>query len=764
MTRGSTAPQAAELLQIRRFIVAWAVLVVLGASPLSARQHSESLPVDAKDLLAIPRIEEPLVLDGRRDKEVWEAIEPLPAVMMIPDFGEEPTERTEFRIAYDGEYLYFSCRAYDSDPSGIQISSLSRNEAGWTSDRCMIYLDTLNDEENSLGFITTPAGVRTDVAHRNDGVVWNMDWDTYWDVEVVRDEEGWHAEFRIPFSSLLFQTDEDGRVVMGLSMLRSIPRKNERHIYPEIPPRWGNFSHTKPTQMRKVVFEDLQEVKPVHITPYSLLGTSYSHALDGVEAEYERHSTAVGEIGGDLKYGITSNLTLDLTVNTDFAQVEADDQRLNLTRFSLFFPEKRRFFQEREAAFEYSLGDQERLFHSRRVGLAEGEPVRIYGGARLVGRVGEWDVGLLNMHTAESELLPSENQGVVRVRRRVWNPYSYVGGIVTSRIASAGRYNLVYGLDGIFRIAGDDYLTLNLAQSFEDDEASMGSGGNPFNRGLLRLNWERRGEDELTYLLDLVRAGEAFEPGMGFLRRRDFLKGDAEIGYGRRLGSESSLLRYAMSLSGTVFRRNSDRTVETVEVTPTAEVETRGGNRLIFSLDGRYENLETGFFLPEGTSVPGGEVYRFVSGRLQYRSSMGSLSGINASLEGGGFYDGRRASASLGPNWNPSIHLSMNTSYGLEYVEFPERNESFTAHVVRMRTDFQLSTVTSGMVFVQYNSAHRAVIANLRLRYNPREGNDFYLVWDEGLVTDRHSFDPVRPFSSERSLVLKYSHTLSLGL
>ncbi len=761
---------------MRRVLVSL-LFVVLGTpvSPsLSAQTPSNSAGAEAP--FAVPRLDEPLALDGRRDKAAWESIEPLPAVMHIPVFGVEPSERTEFRLAHDGEFLYYSCRAYDSEPAAIQIMSLRRNELGWSSDRCAIYIDSSNDEENSLGFLTTAAGVRIDIAYTLDGMGPNPNWNTHWDVAVQRDELGWHAEFRIPFSSLLFQPDEHGQVVMGVSMLRTVARKNERAIHPAIPPSWGGFSHTRAPEMRKIVMEGLEEVNPVYVTPYVLGGTGHSFVHESGQAQYERRSVDVGEMGLDVKYNLTSNLTLDLSVNTDFAQVEADDEQINLTRFSLFFPEKRRFFQERNSNFEYSLGGQERLFHSRRVGLVEGEPTRIYGGGRVVGRVGEWDVGILNMQTAETEIVapgdpepvvgPSENQGVVRLRRRILNPYSYVGGIFTSRIGSGGDSNLVYGLDGIFRMADQDFLTINWAQSFGDDEVSEGETGslNPIERGLFRVYWERRGLDGLTYSLDLSRVGRAFEPDMGFLRRQDYVKGDLNFAYGWRPGPESPLLRYALELQSTVFRRNLDRTVETVTMTPALVLETKTGSQVTLSIPTQYENLRTGFSLTDDVVVPATDIHRFSSVRLQYRPPAGALSYSNARVEAGRFYDGRMASASIGPSWSPSIHFNLSGSYGLEYVDFSERNQGFTAHVARLRSEVYFSAATSADAFVQYNSQANTVSANIRFRYNPREGNDLYLVWNEGLVTNRDEFDPVHPRSSNRSLLIKYSHTLQFDL
>ena len=752
------ARQIVTITRVGAFALVWLLIVL----PAGAQELSSARPGEAP--YVVPRITGSIVLDGRADEAAWAAIEPLPVYMHMPTFGAPPTERTEFRIAYDAEYVYFSCQAYDSDVEGIRMYSFQRDERSFRSDFCSLYLDTLNDEENALQFKTSPAGNRTDSHRSNDAEQSNQNWDAFWDVAVFRDERGWYAEMRIPFSSVLFQAIE-GRVVMGASMLRNISRKNERLVHPAISPGLGTSAFAKPSLMRKMIFDGVEEQgKPAYVTPYALGGGGHSQALNEPGTGYDRSTDEVREVGLDVRYSLTSNLNVQLTANTDFAQVEADDRQVNLTRFSLFFPEKRRFFQERASNFESSLGGQDRLFHSRTIGLADGAPVRIYGGGRVVGRVGDWDVGMMNLQTAKAETLSSENLGVMRLRRRVLNPNSYVGGIVTSRVGSGGRRNIVYGTDAIFRIAESDYLVLNWAQSFDDDEPSAAGGSvGPLDRSIMRLNWERRGSDGLTYTLDLARAGELFNPGMGFLRRSDFTKGRANLGYGWRPGPGARLFTYALQADGAVFRRNVDGEIESAEMGLTAVLETWGRRVLNFSVPFRYENLDAPFSLPEGTSVPAG-IYRFAAARLQYRSAQGSPLQTNTAVEAGRFFDGRRTSLSFGPVWDPSAHVSLSLDYRVDFVDFPDRDQSFTASLVRFRTQVSLSTEISAAWFIQYSNTDKEVIANLRFRYNPREGNDLYIVWNEGLVTDRDYFDPRRPFSDQRTVLIKYSHTLQFGL
>lgn len=708
--------------------------------------------------LDVPFIQGPIVMDGQVGEAEWAGAAQIEGVMHLPDFGAEPTERTVFLLAHDADYLYMACRAYDSQPDQVRVTTLERDVSTFNTDACGIRLDTYNDEENGLLFNTTPAGVRTDWAFANDATgMPNMDWNTFWDAAGSLTDYGWSGEIRIPFSSLGFQV-VDGRVVMGFILVRSIVRKNETTVHPAVPPNWGPSSLAKASYMRKMVLRGVEPTQPLYLTPYALGGGGYARSLNGGGSGYLWNSETVTEAGLDARYGITRNLNLDVSVNTDFAQVEADDQQVNLTRFSLFFPEKRRFFQERAAVFEVPLGGFERLFFSRRIGLVNREPTRIFGGARVIGRVGDWDAGFIDMQTDEHEAAPGENLGVLRVRRRVLNQFSYLGGIVTSRVGNDGSYNVVYGADAVTRLFGQDYLALNWAQSFED-----GRSADVFGRSLVRVNWQRRGNDGVVYSADVTRAGEIFEPGMGFLLRRDYLSGSGSLGYGWRPGVGSALNAYSVNVSSSVVGRNADSSVESASYALKGQLETRGGNSVSAGLTRSYEDLRFPFPLSADAQVPIGS-YWFTEGNVSYSAPNGALFRPMFNAAVGEFYDGAKVSASFSPTWSVSRHLAVSGTYSLNHIDFGERDQTFTSHVIRARTDFTFTTATSASAFVQYNSTDDVVGWNVRFRYNPTEGTDLYLVWNETVNSDRFALDPVAPLSQARTLLVKYSRTFTLGL
>ncbi|MFQ5550508.1 MAG: DUF5916 domain-containing protein, partial [Gemmatimonadales bacterium] len=677
------------------------------------------------------RISGPVGLDGVPDEAAWDGVPTLPLTMYEPVFMGEATERTEVQIGYDDNYLYVAGRLYDSHPEGIRINTLYRDR--WSGDDTFgVIIDAFNDNESAVWFFTTPAGIRVDASISNDAEGrFNMDWNSFWDVASRVTNEGWFAEFRIPFSSLGFQSI-DGATTMGFTVYRFIGRKNERHIFPSHSPAWA---FRKPSRFQDVILEGVHAQKPIYVTPYLLGGVEQRSELNGPETAFELNDDRTTEIGGDLRYSLTTNLRLDLTVNTDFAQVEADDQQVNLTRFSLFFPEKRQFFQERQTVFEFGLGDRDRLFHSRRIGLSSGTPVRILGGARVVGRVGSWDVGLLNMQTARQDDLAAENFGVLRIRRQAFNDNSYVGAMVTTRVDEDGGYNVGYGIDGTIRVWGDDYLRARWTQTF-DEELIAGDEFELRNAGAMFLNLERRLREGFRYELATRWFGSDFRPDMGFVTREDFYQMFGRIQYDDVLGEGSPFRRVRpFNVTAWTAHRNGDGSIESAEISQQAELEWKNSARFQFEVKARFEDLSDTLNLPEGTFVPIGD-YWFAEAQVTYNMSRNDRLRISSNATVGTFYDGWRFRAKVSPNWTLSRHLQVSGEYEANVVRFGDRNFGFTSHIGRFRTQIALDNRFSLTAFVQFSSAADLVSTNVRFRYNVREGNDLWIVYDEGVNLD----------------------------
>jgi hypothetical protein len=754
------------------------VIVFIPGVKLFCQQDSV---LNNKKALVINELVQPLIFDGIPDEEAWNSVKPLKMIMYSPVFGKDPTEDTDVRIAYDDTYLYAGAWIYYKDPSMMRSSSLKRDYKGMGSDWFGLFLDTYNDKENSMMFFTTPDGLRFDAGIQKDAVrprpdqePMNLSWNAFWDVLTKKDSAGWCAEFRIPLSSLRFQ-EVNGEVHMGLTVERWIPSKNEINIFPAIPPNWGETSIMKPSQAQEILFRGIKPDKPLYIAPYALAGYESAFDLNDEETAYVKSNTPDIEAGLDLKFGISRTLVMDVTVNTDFAQVEADDQQINLTRYSLYFPEKRMFFLERASVFDFSLGGNSNLFYSRRIGLFEDEegveepePVRIYGGARLTGRLKNWDVGFLDMQTApllkkrpdgtSVSLIPSENFGVLRFRRQVFNQNSYIGAITTSRLGSDGSYNFAYGLDGIFRVFGDDYLNLRWTQTYEDDVSNASLKEN----SLMMATWERRSTRGFGYELGYTQSGTHFNPGIGFEMMDDYTIIRGALRYGWISPEGSKLYTHGPATRFMYRTYIEDGSFMSLTNFTGWEFQTKsqwqGSLNLVYNNDRLTDSLE----------ISADELY-IKPGRYEYFSFRGSLVTpmskpfyLMFMTELGEFYDGTRLSFRTEPTWNMSKHFELGGIYSFDHVNVAARDVSMTNHIVGVKALYMLDTRFSINAYIQYNTALDGIITNLRFRYNPKEGNDLYLVFNEDRNTSLDREVPNLPIYNSRAVMLKYTYTFNL--
>jgi hypothetical protein len=673
--------------------------------------------------------------------------------MYLPVFGGQPQQATEIRVGYDDDALYFAGRFHDTDPDGIRVNSLYRDR--WNGDDAFaIYVDAFNDNQSAKWFGITPAGMRFDLLVSNDGATLNGSWDGFWDARTRVTAEGWFAEVRVPFSTLGFQVGPDGSAVMGLTVTRLVSRLNERVTFPAIDPA---FEFRQPSKARDVVVRGVQTRRPLYLSPYALAGSNRTLAPDPAGSRLQRISEGTWEVGGDLRYTPSSNLTADLTLNTDFAQVEADDQQVNLDRFPLFFPEKRRFFQERSDLFDFSAG-RVRLFHSRRIGLSsDGTRVPVLGGARLVGRLGAWDVGLMDMKTRDLGLLPGANYAVARMQRRVLNDYSTVGLMATDR-SGDGLHNRAFGTDASLRLFGDHYLGLKWAGTFDDADPE---GTTLADRTLWNVRWQRRANRGLAYSLEAMRAGSAFDPGVGFLPRRDFTVANVLANW-FILTDESRIFRRVFPglLAFTTFR-NGDGALESAQYAVWVQWETKSGAGGWIEPKVFHENVLDGFTLDRDVTVPAGS-YTYADLQLVYTMPTGRRLRSNIDFRAGTFFDGTRAQVTVNPTWNASKHLELGADYQFSRLRFEERDQGTDIHLARVRVGAALDARASGNAFVQYNSVSDRLDLNVRLRYNLAEGTDLWLVYNEGLGMDLDALGPNAPpegRSLARSFIFKYTHT-----
>ncbi len=719
-----------------------------------------SISVNSQNPLNIAKIQESIKFDGIPDEDVWKRATEFPLIMQTPVFGKNPSVKTDARIFFNDQYLYLAGSMFYDDISMMSRPGKQRDYFSGNCDWFGILLDSFHDRENMLVFMTNPNGLRFDATSQNDAATGfediNVSWNTFWDVETTIDDSGWYAEFMIPISSLRFQVIED-TVRMGLSIFRYIPKLNESDTYPAIDPKYGDMASWKASLAAPVILVGIEPDRPLHISPYIIGGYERFFELNDPETSYIKNVTPKLNIGGDIKLGITNNLTLDLTVNTDFAQVEADDQQINLSRFSLFFPEKRPFFLEKSDVFSFDLGAGQNLFYSRRIGLYDGNPVPIIAGARLNGRIGTWDIGLLDMQTAAIDEMVSENFGVIRTRKKILNPSSNIGAMFTSRLGTNGSYNYVYGLDLNLRPFGDDYFTFKWAQTFENNATNNAISEDPSR---LLVRWEKRNMKGLSYDFLYTWSGKEFNPGVGFELIDDYYALRGTLRYGWLPENESSFLRAHNISNSSLFLYNViDKSLMTALSMTTWAFNTRSGYSGNFMLRFNKEIVQDSLSFSDSDVPPG--TYNFWDINTTFNLKPGNKIGAMLMVECGQFYDGSRISLNLMPTLNISPSLDINPTYRFDRVNFSKRAQNFTNHILGIKALAMINTKFSITSFVQYNTSIEEWLINARLRFNPREGNDFYLVYNEGVNTSLYRESPTLPRSASRVMMVKYTYTFS---
>ena len=757
-----------------RYLCLLAFLILSDLNSFSQTNTSTSVnkPVIISNLVP------PIDFDGIPDEEAWNAIEPIKMIMHSPVFGKEPSEATDVRFAYDDRYFYMGARLFYNDISLIRSSSYKRDYMGMGGDWFGFILDTYNDNENGVVFYTTPDALKYDASIQRDAIItrpdqkpMNLSWNAFWDVHTKRDSTGWTTEIRVPLSSLRFQ-EINGEVRMGLIVRRWIPSKNEIDIFPAIPPNWGEFSTIKPSQAQEIVLRGVKPVKPLYVAPYLMAGYESNNDLNENGTDYWKWDKPALEAGVDVKYGISSNLILDLTVNTDFAQVEADDEKINLTRMALYFPEKRLFFLERASVFDFNSSGNNNLFYSRRIGLSDDddydpEPIRIYGGARLTGKINKWDIGFLDMQTAplwkktssgiRKELVPSENFGVTRFRRQVINENSYIGAIMTTRLVADGSYNLAYGTDGIFRLFGNDYLILIWSQTFEDSVKNTSM----LEPARLMATWERRSKKGLGYEFSYSQSGIHYNPGIGFETIEDVISVRTNLRYGWLPGEKSGIYSHVPEFRLRYNRYIDDGSLMTFNPQFGWTLLTKNQWQAELSLIYYDENLRDSLEIIEDEVYVDAARYKFFTFRGELTTPPSKSFFTILQTETGQYYGGTRVSFRVEPTWNISRHFEIGGTYNFDYIDFPKRNLTLANHILGIKALYMLDIKLSANAFIQYNTAEHEIITNFRIRYNPKEGNDLYFMFNEGRNTDLTREEPNLPVYSSRAVKVKYTYTFN---
>ena len=736
-----------------------------------------AVPVSAQDtgigstptrpLLIAIRVSTAPVIDGRVNDEVWNAATPYSTfVQQQPDEGQPSTERTEVRVVFDERHVYVGIICFESDPSRIVVTQSQRDGDLSNTDSIQVILDTYLDRQNAFLFGTNPLGLeydgqiaaegRTGGAMGGTGVGFgggsatqrgaitgfNKNWDGDWRVSAQITDRGWEAELEIPLKTLRYVGGT--AKTWGINVMRNIRRRNEQAFLAPIPRAYDIYRVSLAGDLQGL---DLPPRRDLRFIPYG--STRYDQdvvTLPDGEGD--------ADAGLDVKWGVTPTLTADLTVNTDFAQVEVDEEQVNLTRFDLFYPEKRPFFLENAQTFQLGQPQQVDLFFSRRIGLSRtGEPINIIAGGRLSGRLGDWNVGVLNMQTddragALGELgIPSNNFTVARLQRQVGG--SNWGGIFVNR-QGMGKYsvgddwNRAYGFDTNLAVSENGRLFAFIARSDTPGEVGSDYAG--------RALYDYR-NDLWQFRTGYTQVGERFNAEVGFVPRRGYAKPEVRVEFTPEPKGVPWIRRFAPHALYEVYY-SFDGQLQSALGHYDFEVQTADGGQFGFRLDRKSDRPEVPFVIyadRHGTRVvipPGLYTWNEWLGNFESDPSKPIFVNVEASF--GSFYDGNfnRFSSDTGFRWG--ARLLSTLGYLRNDVELPYGD--FVANLARLRVSYSFTTRMLLQALVQYNNQTSLVSSNIRFAWLDRSGTGLFFVYNDR----RDAYVDGTP-SLGRSFIVKYT-------
>ncbi|MEO5568767.1 MAG: DUF5916 domain-containing protein, partial [Gemmatimonadaceae bacterium] len=683
---------------------------------------------------------------------------------VAPRYGEPVSERTDVWVTYDSTHIYVSCRCWDSAPPDQWIANELRRDTGGlrNNDHFGVMFDTFHDRRSGFGFYTNPLGARADYSVVDEGSS-NTDWNPVWTSRTGRFEGGWTVEMAIPLKSVRYRPGPDQQ--WGIQLRRSVRRKNEWAYLTRVPQILaGPQALNRISAAGTLVGLDLPAAgRNIEIKPYA----SARSTTDRVRAPAVENEVGA-DFGGDLKYQITPNLTLDGTVNTDFAQVEIDEQQLNLTRFSLVFPEKREFFLEGRGIFDFGRGglgigagdqtDLPYLFYSRRIGLNRGRVVPIDGGGRVTGKIGPWAIGATNIQAGADSLSRTKatNFTVLRAKRDVFRR-STIGVMATNRSLAANDTgsNQAYGVDGTFGLARDVTVGTYWART-----NSQGLNGND-------QSWQGRFDysaDRYGARAEVLEVGKNFRPDVGFVRRTDFRRSYGELRFSPRPKSITAVRKFTGTAAGD-YVENGAGQVDSRSLRASLLTEFQNSDALGLDVARNYDLLQAPFS-PAGAPAPipvGG--YTFSDAGASYVFGAHRRASGLVAVRAGQYYDGSIRSLIIGGSFfSPSRvtfnqHLSVEPSFAISRIERP--SVAFTTRLARARADYSFTPLMFASVLAQYSSADRAVSTNARFRWEYAPGSEVFLVYTD----ERGTSDPLVPVSAmtglrNRAFVFKVNRLL----
>lgn len=693
-------------------------LILICAAPALRAQQADILNSGRRTLTA-ERLQtgERIVLDGVLDEPAWKrATSAGEFIQQDPVLGGTPTEPTDIRVAFNNEHLYIGVTCFDSEPDRLLGNTRKRDEFLSADDRFMWTMDTFLNQQTGYFFEMNPSGLMAD-ALMGPGGTNNREWDGIWNARVRRSDIGWTIEIDIPFRTLAFDPNAPA---WGINVQRTVRRKNEENV-------WSG--HLRNQGLRRMSnaglllgLTGIRQSRGLEVKPY-LAGT----VADGPGRSPAVAREAAADVGGEVTYNLTPSLRAVGTVNTDFAETEVDTRRVNLTRFPLYFPEKRGFFLDGATFFDFPIT----AFFSRQIGLdANGAPQRIDTGAKLTGQAGRQDVGLLYVRTGEDHGALGEDFLVGRVRRRVLRQ-SYVGAIYTGR-ATRDQTSLptrqTAGVD--FRLATSSfrdgknldltgYWVWNSTPLRTGDSAAWG----------LRVNYPN---DVWDMSLAFQEVQENIDPAVGFSERRGFRRYTPEFRWNPRPAHHKWIRRFGFGAEPNVYTDTANRQVTREVDIQAARVELHSGDNLEVHVLPSYERLEEDFAISPGITLPAGREYTFTRYRISASTANKRLVSFQPKVEWGTFFSGRRTEVVAGMGVRPRPGVTLNLATEWNRVEL--REGRFETRLFRLVADTQFSPFMYLVNNVQFDSVSRVLGWQSRFRWILTPGSDIFIVYTHNWI------------------------------
>ena len=695
---------------------------------------------DGQAIIRAIKLTTPLRMDGVLDEEVYAREKSFGGFLqVVPKYGAEQSERTEVWVMYDTNNMYVACRCWDSAPPDRWVANELRRDTNQLrqNDQIGVMFDTFHDKRSGFLFYTNPLGARADYSVVDEGGS-NTDWNPVWASKTGRFEGGWTVEMAIPFKSLRYRSGPNQ--TWGIQLRRAVRRKNEWAYLTPVPQILaGPQAFNRISAGGTLVGLDLPPAgKNIELKPY---------ATSRVTTDKIRNPPIIndltGDVGGDAKYGVTANLTADFTANTDFAQVEIDEQQVNLTRFSLFFPEKRDFFLEGRGIFDFARGgagaqtqggattsDLPYLFYSRRIGLNKGREIPIDIGERLTGKAGKYAIGAMNIQTGDETVSKTEptNFTVLRLKRDVLRR-SAIGAMFTNRsLVSVGSgQNQGYGLDGAFSF----FQNISTGVYWAQTKTEGRSGDDQSYQGRFDYSADRYGARA-----EFLNVGRNFFPDVGYTRRIDINRSFGQLRFSPRPKNIKSVRKLTYDGSLEYVENATSGSLESRVANGHFATEFESSDMVSFEVNNDYELLVLPFTVPgSSVTIPRGS-YTFTDTTTSYTFGAQRRVSGTASVQLGEYYDGTITAVTFGSGRVSVLkQFSVEPTVSVNHIDVSTGD--FTSTLLRARADYGFSPLMFASALLQYSSADKTFSSNLRFRWEYRPGSELFLVYtDERDTTD----------------------------